>query len=234
MEKKIVKTSLPFSEDELDKYFDEIEKYYFIIDYKKSKYKGRTLLNYIYNSGMECDFCIEDLDKDVSSLLVEFVKHDCLVHVSVLEDLWSEVLLKFLSDDYHSSEDTVDAFTDTFIKEHEDVIKEVVEVIFAIQVHLTQVCSGLDGIIPGVDEKAQELTGNNIISLRHGMKFWETMALMSDKATAHNYSIFQDFRFDGKRLSAVFLSEFNPFTLMMAAINFNKKDEADNAKEDQD
>ena len=50
-----VNVSLPFTNDELEKYFDDIESYFFHIDLDRSKYTGHKLLTYIYNSGMRAN-----------------------------------------------------------------------------------------------------------------------------------------------------------------------------------
>ena len=43
----IVETTLPFSDDFLDEYLNNIKNYVFYIDVDNSKIKGKNLLNYI-------------------------------------------------------------------------------------------------------------------------------------------------------------------------------------------
>ena len=49
---EVVEISLPFTEDQLDEYFNNIENYYFIIDFNNSDLSANQMINYIYNSNM--------------------------------------------------------------------------------------------------------------------------------------------------------------------------------------
>ena len=42
---QVIEINIPFTEEELDTYFDKIEEYVFVVNVDKSEYQGKALLN---------------------------------------------------------------------------------------------------------------------------------------------------------------------------------------------
>ena len=88
----VIEIKIPFTEEELDKYFDAIEDYIFIVNVDESEYQGKALLNYIYNTSMQCDMKIKDYNENISNLLIEYIQTDKLLSIPALNILWIDIL----------------------------------------------------------------------------------------------------------------------------------------------
>lgn len=206
----IVKISIPLSEENLDKYLENIKDYYFIIDVQNSKYKNKQLLNYIYNCEMDCDLEIIDYNDEIESLLLDYIKDNKLNSIPKLNFLWIEILAYVLKIDIQI--DYMD-FIEKFVKNNNFIIKELLSILKSLKLHLFQLFFDETGTIENKEIKDNNFVGNNFVSLRNSSAFWIILEKL-DKVDIEvfNYNFFNDYSFEGYKISYYFENNFNPFS----------------------
>ena len=128
-----INTTIPLSEEELDKYFDNIENYFFNIDYQNINLKSEFIINYIYNSEMNCNITNLLFDKKLEKLLLEYITTDKLLSIDSINNLWIKILyykigklqLENLSEKN---------FIEDFIKNHYNLIQELLSILYCLKV----------------------------------------------------------------------------------------------------
>ena len=105
---KQIWTKIPFSDKELDTYFDDIESYFFHIDLDNSQYGGSKLLTYIYNSGMKANIESNHFSDKLEELLLEYIKTKplTLLHLDLQASeifvVWSPISFAASVKEFHS------------------------------------------------------------------------------------------------------------------------------------
>ena len=215
MEKKIIRTTLPLTDEQLDIFFDNMEDYYFLIDIDKSKYDAKLLLTYIYNSSMKADFIINTYSQKLASLLTEYILTDRLISVPILNKMWCDILIYKLKKDKFKFDSKYVAFLDKYLNDNKALINNVLVFIASLKCYLLDKM----GIIQAFKIKKENTNiKNNFISIRESEYFWLVFALIDEaNITPKYYKIFDDFCFDGYNIAHYFLEEFNPLGIISMA-----------------
>lgn len=210
-----IKVTLPFTEEQLDDYFDTIDQYYFLVNLSESEYGGKALLNYIYNTSMECDIEVNSYNEKLEELLVEYVQTDKLLSIPVLNDIWIDILHNYAVSD-QIEDPAYQRFILLFIQNNRKLVEELALVLSCLKIFLINIVveDNIDGPV-----KEFELVKNNIISLRNGSNFWP---LFLDLDTLNlpycYYPQFERTVFDGYKISHYFYDEFTPLSLLRMCI----------------
>lgn len=208
-----IKTVIPLNEDELDKYFDDIDKHTFTIDFDRSEYRGKLFLNYIYNSSMYCNLVFTKLDDSVEEIMLEYIKYKRIFSIPTLDDMWSDVLSYLMKEECSNIE--YQDFLQKFTNKNKDLVNELVSVLFSLKMHLVHLVVLDNGTIPGVKDKTYKLLGENMVSIQCSPKFWPNMAKIDTMGLPlFNYTNFEEMTFDGRKISYYFLNEYSPFAML--------------------
>lgn len=225
LEKKpVVVTAFPLTDEQLDEYFENIEDYMFFVDLDPTELDARSILNYIYNSGMTCDIKIEEVTPEntrkLNELLIEYIKTNKLVYVDLLSELWGSICLHIMFPNLESPEPEVHAFVTQFIEKHEELAKEVTEAVASLYFHLLSLMIDGNTKQNGFSKKKlSENIGANLVNLRRSGNFWSFFMNINDyKGNVYNIEDFEEFKYDGYAASHFFFEEFSPFT-SIAAMN---------------
>lgn len=219
MELKHIKTTLPFSDEELDTYFDDIESYFFHVHLDNSEYGGHQLLTYIYNSGMKANIESDHFSEKLEELLIEYVKTSKLVNIQSLNDIWITILLNRLGVQEYNGKDTAYiSFIHSFIEKHADIIDELLTVLVALKKFLMVTAISSEEEFPSEENcpHAFKSVGQNIVSLRSSVLFWDFFAKLEDTEDFY-YKEFVTDSYDGRKIAYFFFSEFNPLGLLYMA-----------------
>lgn len=226
MEIKQIKTTLPFTDDELDMYFDNIEEYYFHVDLDKSQYRGKQLLTYIYNSGMKANIESNQFSGRLDEILLEYIKTSKIIDIQSLNDIWLDVLMwKVEKKSYENTTSSkYQAFICNFCQKHHDVVEELLAVFSELKGFLLKVAVGDEEAFPDAEDCAKSFKkiGENIVSLRHGICFWKFIGTITDTEKGLCKEFVTD-SFDGKKIAYFFFSEFNPLSLLYMARDISNK-----------
>ncbi len=220
--KPVVVTALPLSDEQLDEYFESIEDYMFFIDLDPTELDARSMLNYIYNSGMESDIKINEVTPEntekLNALMLEYVKTDKLVYIPLLSDLWGSVCLHTMFTDLESPDAEVHAFVTQFIEKHKELADEVTEAVASLYFFLLSMMIDGDTKQNGFPrKKLAEGIGANLVNLRRSGNFWSFFMNINDyKGEIYNIENFEEFKYDGFTIAHYFLEEFSPFTSIVA------------------
>ena len=206
MEKMNIK--IPFTEEELDKYFDTIEDYYFIISLKNSEYKDNKILNYIYNTGMTCDIDLSECEyEDIEKILLSYIKTNKIISIPSLNILWLKIILS-----YALNEKTNDLFISHFIKNNEEIILNLIEILYCLKIFLLNII--FEKTINAENKDIKDI-GNNFISLRDDPEFWEVISIIDNlELKYYFYNQFEIPCFDGYKIAHYFYDEFTPFCII--------------------
>lgn len=215
MEKKIVRTTLPLTDEQLDVFFDNMEDYYFLINIDKSEYDAKLLLTYVYNSSMEADFIINTYSQKLASLLTEYILTDRLISIPILNKMWCDILIYKLKKDKLKFDSKYAAFLDKYLDDNKVLINNVLALIVSLKCYLLDKV----GIIQASKIKKESTNiKNNFISIRESDSFWLVFALIDEaNVTPKHYEIFDGFGFDGYNIAHYFLEEFNPLGIISMA-----------------
>ena len=227
---KMAEIKIPLTEEELDLYFDDIEDYSFIVDFDKCEYTGKKMLNYIYNSGMFCELNLSQFDEKLEELLMEYIRFDRTVNIPVLNALWCRILTIYCGGDFGQIDEKQQEFINHFIKKHEDTVEELVIVLKSMEYQMAKIIAEGDGTFEQTPELKVKKIGVNFITIRYDELFWEMIAHLEDlrKVKVYDCNILNDFCYEGRKLSAMLMEEFNPFTVAIFAIEKDKKQGEDN------
>lgn len=222
--KPMVVTPLPLSDKQLDEYFENIEDYTFFIDLDATELDARSTLNYIYNSGMSCDFKIEEVTPEntakLNALLIEYIRTDKLVYIDLLSELWGSVCLHVMFPDLESPEQEVHTFITQFIEKNKELAEEVTGAVASLYYHLLSIMFDGSTKKNGYPrKKLSDAIGANLVNLRRSGNFWSFFMNINEyKGEIYNIEDFEAFKFDGYAISHFFFEEFSPFS-SIAAMN---------------
>lgn len=206
-----IKIKIPFTEEQLDDYFDTIDQYFFIVSLSESEYAGKALLNYIYNTSMKCDIEVNSYDEKLEELLVQYLETDKLLSIPTLNNIWIDILHNYTVCD-SIDDPAYQKFILMFIQNNRTLVEEIVQVLSSLKIFLINIV--VEDNIQG-DTKEFDLVKNNIISLRNGNNFWFLLAeLDSLNLPYYYYPQFERTAFDGYKISHYFYDEFTPLSLI--------------------
>ena len=216
-----INTTIPFTDEQLEKYFDDIEAYYFLIDLDNSEYHGKQLLTYIYNSGMNASIVSDKFSDRLEEILVEYITTTKIINVQSLNDIWIDILL-YLNEHKSFENNDYNKFIKNFITKHDDLVKELNVVLRSLKYFL------LTSIMLDENEEISSTTQflsvkHNIVSLRNSIDFWRYLDIIEPDEN-NVYKEFVDDSFDGKKIAYFFFMEFNQFGIIYMAKNISKED----------
>lgn len=200
-----VNITLPFSDEEIDKYFYDIDNYFFNINYDKTELKGQALINYIANSNMKCNICFNESSTGLEELLAEYIKTNRIVSIPSLNQLWNEIILSYLLNDSGAPD------KENFIKNNQELMNEVVFYLEQLMIALNLMIEKEEYSQDGREELTFELIGNNIISIKNDNLFWEIMNILPYPEKEYYCPMFREYVYDGYTILYHFLNDFNPF-----------------------
>lgn len=206
-----INTTIPLSEEELDKYFDNIENYFFNIDYQNINLKSEFIINYIYNSEMNCNITNLLFDKKLEKLLLEYITTDKLLSIDSINNLWIKILYYKIGK--LQLENLLEKnFIEDFIKNHDDLIQELLSILYCLKVFLVNVVFKEEIKAPN---KTFSYIGNNFISLRNDDNFWTLLSDVDElNLKYYNYKNFDEPIFDGFKIAHFFYDEFTPLSIL--------------------
>jgi len=220
---QVIEINIPFTEEELDTYFDKIEEYVFVVNVDKSEYQGKALLNYVYNTNMQCDFKIENYNKAIEDLLIEYIQTDKLLSIPALNELWINIVRNRIDDFLPEKDEQYNRFIVTFKNNHIDLINELACILSSLKIFLMNVL--IEAKIEAEDKEIENI-GNNMISLRENPYFWK---LLSDVEKLnfpyYHYPHFESNSYDGYKISYYFYSEFSPLSIIKICTDLLKKEQ---------
>lgn len=236
--KEKVVTSLPLTDEQLDEYFDNIEDYKFFIDLDTTDLNARSIINYIYNSNMDCDIAIGEVTPEntekLNALLLEYIKADKLVYIDLLSELWGSICLHIMYPTLESPEKEVNTFISQFIEKHEDVAKEAANAIASLYYSALNMVHENNNMETKEypKKKLSSNIGTNIISLRRSGNFWSFYMNIDDyKEDIFDYEDFSEFKYDGYGAAHYFFNEYSPY---LSIIQMNSIKKAEETKEDKE
>ena len=217
----VVVVSLPLSEEDLDKYFEEIEDYMFFVELDKTELNAHSFLNYVYNSGMQCDIKIDEVTPEntekLNELMIEYIKTDKIVYIDLLSELWGSVCLHVMLPSLVSPEKEVHTFVTQFIEKHESLAKEATTAVVSMYYYLLGLIIDHNQRSGGYPNKKLENVGANIVSLRRSGNFWSVFMNIADyKGDVYNFEDFSSHKYEGYTISHFFFDEFSPFGAIAA------------------
>lgn len=226
MELTYIKTALPFTDEELDKYFDDIESYFFHVSLEDSKYEGQQLLTYIYNSGMKANLETDKFSEKLEKVLVAYVTTDKIVNIPSMNDVWCAIIQCRVTPDDFGGDTAFEKFAKEFIEKHTALVDEVVLVLTALKSYLFDRVLADEELVERECDKEFKTVGHNIVSLRNAEYFWAILGKLKD-GEDYRYKNFARNDFDGVKIGYFFVNEFNPFSLIYMARTASDEDIAE-------
>lgn len=205
-------TTIPLTEEELDKYFDNIENYIFIIDFKKIKLNEESILNYIYNSRMKCTFENIEFNEKLENILINYISTNKIISIDILNNIWIKILYFKINNKIDTKDNNEKEFIEKFTLKYSEYINELLSVLYCLKIFLINVIIR-DKI--NAQEKTFNNIKNNFISLRNNDEFWLLLSsLDSLELEYYNYKNFDEPSFDGYKIAHYFYDEFTPLCLL--------------------
>lgn len=223
--KPMVVSSLPFSDEELDKYFEEMEDYMFFIDLDKTDLDAHSFVNYVYNANITCDIKIDEVTPEntekLNELLLEYIKTDKLVYIDLLSELWGSACLHIIYPELTSPVEEIHIFITQFIEKNRELVEEVTTAVVSLYYYLLGMMIDRkenSGGFPA--KKLSENIGANIVNLRRSGNFWSVFMNIADyKGEVYNFEDFSSFKYDGCGIAQYFFNEFGPFSSIVEMNN---------------
>lgn len=212
-----IRTPLPLTEEQLDEYFNDMNSYFFCIEVDKTTLTAEQMINYIYNSNMNCDLNLHSYDQKLEDLLIAYIKTNKLLSIEVLNDIWVNIVRCYIKPEYSnnfSDKNLVD-FTEKMISKYKDLIEELVDVLYNLKYFLYIIKAFEKDKDENLETVEYKLIGNNFISLRKAMSFYSIFIEFDEiKRPFRNYKNFTNFSYEGYNIHHYFYDEFSPFSLM--------------------
>lgn len=201
--------TLPFTESQLDQYFDNIQDYHFNIVYDKQTLSNKKFLNYVYNCNLNFSLFFDSFS-DIETLLNDYLIQDNIKSIELLNNIWISILGKYLGlpiglDEYQQKS------IDLFIKNNESFINNIISVLGSLKYFFVKNVLGNN-----LDSDIKESpVGNNIVSLAQHPYFWTIFHnLQTDEKDYVNYNLFHNMDFDGTSILGVFMNTLNPVSVL--------------------
>ena len=211
---KVINTSLPFSDEQLDEYFNNMDDYYFIIDINKSNLNTNQLINYIYNSDMKCDIDMNEYTDKLKEMLLSYIQTNKLINIRNLSELWC-IIVEYKLDNSMLKDERLLKFVKEFINENEELIDELINVLYNLSIFLCRIKTEHKDKDENLETKRYTLIKNNFISLRKSIYFYDIFSkFFETDMKAYNYDNFTDNGFEGYKVHHYFYDEFSPFSVV--------------------
>lgn len=209
----VVETTAPIPVELLRrKYTENIQ---FVIDYSTSRFKGRTLINFLNNVGVPCRLKLE-MNQETLDLVSAYLNHPAVVDIPDLNDIVMNVMLAMIGEDNFLA---LDQETLTkFVNDNEVILQTWFRRVGSLGLFPYYVKKTVEREFIEkfpVDEDAS-LPGLNFVQLiQHPL--WPLLASRIPESTwSVNPVFFEEYIFAGSNLMYYFAHPDNP--LVMAAI----------------
>lgn len=209
----VIETTAPIPVELLRrKYTENIQ---FVIDYSTSRFKGRTLINFLNNVGVECRLKLE-LNQESLGLVSAYLTHPAVVDIPDLNDIVMNLMLALLGEDNYLA---IDPETlDKFVEEHREILQTWFRRVGSLGLYPYYVKRTVEREFIDrfpVDEDAS-LPGLSFVQLMHHPLWPLLVSHIPESAWCVNPTFFKEYIFAGNNMMYYFSHPDNP--LCMAAI----------------
>lgn len=192
------------------KFTEDIE---FVIDYDNSKYKGKTLIQYLSNLNISVKIIVKDFD-GMLDLMKHYFNSPTLVHIGDLEDMAMQMLLA-----YTGKHHGLDFDTAPFFEENKEILDKWVRrlnsgVLYAIKAD-NRFSAGLEQYPKDPDSS---LGGINFVTLFEHPFFTFFIEGVDITTLSWNPSLFEENMFAGSNMFEYFASKENPLFIGLLGI----------------
>lgn len=205
-------TTTPINIIDLKRKFNEDIK--FIIDYKNSKYKGKTFIIYLSNLDIDCEIQLEDKD-DALGLVSEYLKASVTVSIPEVEDALINILLAYQGKPNYVNFDITDFVTEN--KEIIDIWIARINSLYLYSLFCTNNDSNIEYMKTFPENKNNSLAGINFVQLIKHELFPLLIQGVDHSKVEWNEFWFKEYVFAGQCLYNFFSSENNPLFLGVLA-----------------
>ena len=212
---------LPFSKEQLDSMMDIFETSNIAINYKESLKNlkcNSSFLNYLANCNIKTVLMENyELDEDLESLLLEYVKMDRQYDINCLDDIWLNILnTKTLG----KIEPNFELFIKNFRKNHSDLILEMTDFFYSMHRFLLSMITDKDDKLNKEIENAKSAKMTrfnvNVISLMNsGILFYPWICGVYRETPMRMYEEFTKPVLNGNTIISNIINSPNPYKLAM-------------------
>jgi hypothetical protein len=210
----IIETIAPISIEELKKYFTDKNNFY-LIDYSKSKLKGKKLLTYLSNLEIPSDInFIGTTEEEFSIIFKEYLNLEMICNVPSLEKITIDVLKEFKG---LSNQNIFDGL----IQDNKDILKEWISKLDSLTLY-NMYSIGDEEFKKFVESHTLDeticLKGVNFVSLLKHKEFYNLYEKIEQRDLKFYKNYFEDYMFKGKNLYSYWANENNPMFLLTFGI----------------
>jgi hypothetical protein len=210
----IIETVAPISIEELKKYFTDKNNFY-LIDYSKSKLKGKKLLTYLSNLEIPSDInFIGTTEEEFSEIFKEYLNLEMICNVPSLEKITIDILKEFKG---LSNQNIFDGL----IQDNTDILKEWVSKLDSLTLY-NMYSIGDEEFKKFVESHTLDetncLKGVNFVSLLKHKEFYSLYEKIEQRDLKFYKKYFEDYMFKGKNLYSYWANENNPMFLLTFGI----------------
>jgi hypothetical protein len=210
----IIETVAPISIEELKKYFTDKNNFY-LIDYSKSKLKGKKLLTYLSNLEIPSDInFIGTTEEEFSEIFKEYLNLEMICNVPSLEKITIDILKEFKGLSNQS-------IFDGLIQDNTDILKEWVSKLDSLTLY-NMYSIGDEEFKKFVESHTLDetncLKGVNFVSLLKHKEFYSLYEKIEQRDLKFYKKYFEDYMFKGKNLYSYWANENNPMFLLTFGI----------------
>jgi len=184
------------------------EDIHFVIDYTDSKFRGKTLINYLSNLDISCSLQLTNKE-DALELVLEYMRIPAAVSLPDLENVVINLLLAAQGKVHFLSFDPSE-----FLVEHQELIAQWLRRIASLRLYAIH-CWGKDEAFVNsfpVDED-NSIAGINFVQLIKHELFVLLVADIPESEWSYNKMWFNDYVFGGKNMFHFFAVKENPLFL---------------------
>lgn len=209
----VIETTAPIPVELLRrKYTENIQ---FVIDYSISRFKGRTLINFLNNVGVECRLKLE-MNQEGLDLVAAYLNHPAVVDIPDLNDIVINMMLRLIGEDNYL---TLDQDTlDKFVGENKEIIQTWFKRVGTLGLYPYYVNRKVERSFVEqfpIDEDVS-LPGLSFVQLMKNPLWPLLVKHIPESSWAVNPKFFNEYIFAGKNMMYFFSNPNNP--LCMAAI----------------
>jgi hypothetical protein len=210
----IIETIAPISIEELKKYFTDKNNFY-LIDYSKSKLKGKKLLTYLSNLEIPSDInFIGTTEEEFSEIFKEYLNLEMICNVPSLEKIMIDILKEFKG---LSNQNIFNGL----IQDNTDILKEWVSKLDSLTLY-NMYSIGDEEFKKFVESHTLDetncLKGVNFVSLLKHKEFYSLYEKIEQRDLKFYKKYFEDYMFKGKNLYSYWANENNPMFLLTFGI----------------
>jgi hypothetical protein len=210
----IIETIAPISIEELKKYFADKNNFY-LIDYSKSKLKGKKLLTYLSNLEIPSDISfIGTTEEEFSEIFKDYLNLQMICNVSSLEKFTIDILKEFKG---LSNQNTFNRL----IQDNTDILKEWVSKIDSLTLYNMYSIDNEEFkkfVESHTLDETNCLNGVNFVSLLKHEELYSLYEKIEQQDLKFYKKYFEDYMFKGKNLYSYWANENNPMFLLTFGI----------------